>query len=199
MDEGRLERAIDAIDAANANDPETIVVRGERRPKEQAHAALMTEWVQALDPAAGEAQLLAARAHHLRRWSIPRHTFPDGRAGYLRWRTTLNRQHASEVGTILSDVGYDEATTRRVQQIIRKEGLKTDPAVQTHEDALCLVFLETQLRELVERLGEDKSVDVIQKTLRKMSARGTEAALGLPLDDRSVSLVERALNGMEKP
>ena len=87
----------------------------------------------------------------------------------------------------------------RVQQIIRKEGLKTDPAVQTHEDALCLVFLETQLRELVERLGEDKSVDVIQKTLRKMSARGTEAALGLPLDDRSVSLVERALNGMEKP
>ena len=60
-------------------------------------------------------------------------------------------------------------TIERVQRIIRKEGLKTDAAVQTHEDALCLVFLETQLVELVERLGDDKSVDVIAKTLRKMS------------------------------
>jgi len=34
----RLARAIAAIDAANADDPETIVVNGETRPKEQAHA-----------------------------------------------------------------------------------------------------------------------------------------------------------------
>ena len=40
---------------------ESREVRGERRPKELAHAVLMTEWVQALDPDADEAQLLAAR------------------------------------------------------------------------------------------------------------------------------------------
>ncbi len=185
-----------AIDAANADDPESIVVRGERRPKEQAHAVLMTEWVTTLDPDADEAQLLAARAHHLRRWSIPRSTFPDGRAGYLRWRTTLNRQHAAEVGAILAEVGYDDATIERVQHIIRKENLKTDPAVQTHEDALCLVFLETQLAELLDRLDDEKSVDVISKTLRKMSPQGIDVALGLPLDDRAGAAVGRAMGAL---
>jgi hypothetical protein len=199
MADERLGRAIAAIDAANADDPETIEVRGERRAKEQAHAELMTEWVQKLDPDADDAQLLAARAHHLRRWSIPRTSFPEGRAGYLRWRTTLSKQHAAEVGEILASAGYDDATTARVQQIIRKQGRENDPAVQTHEDALCLVFLETQLTELVDRLGDDKSVDVIAKTLQKMSQQGIEAALGLSLREHDLSLVERAMEPTEKP
>jgi hypothetical protein len=199
MEDDRLARAIAAIDAANADDPETIIVRGERRPKEQAHAALMTEWVQRLDPDATDAQLLAARAHHLRRWSIPRSSYPDGRAGYLRWRTSLNRQHAVEVGAILTEVGYDAATIEQVQRIIRKEALKTDAAVQAHEDALCLVFVETQLDDLVDRLGDDKAVDVVAKTLRKMSPRGIDAALALPLDARARAVVELAMAASEKP
>jgi hypothetical protein len=195
----RFEQAIAAIDAANADDPETIVVRGARRPKELAHAELMTERVLELDPDADEAQLLAARAHHLRRWSIPRSMFPEGRAGYLRWRTTLNRQHAADVGAILADAGYDSMTIDRVQRIIRKEGLKTDAAVQTHEDALCLVFLETQLFELLDRLGDDKSVDVITKTLHKMSQKGIDVALGLPLDEHARRVVVRAMGAVEQP
>ena len=113
----------------------------------------MTEWLARLDPDADDAQLLAARAHHLRRWTLPRSTYPEGRAGYLRWRTALKKQHAEEVAAILADVGYDAATIDRVQRIIRKEGLGTDPQVQTHEDALCLVFLETQLAEHGRRAG----------------------------------------------
>ena len=199
MTSERFELAIAAIDAANADDPETIVVRGETRPKEQAHADLMTEWVRTLDPEADEAQLLAARAHHLRRWSVSRSSFPDGRAGYLRWRTTLNRQHADDVGEILGRVGYGEAVVDRVQRIIRKEGLKSDTAVQTHEDALCLVFLETQAVELLNRLGDEKSVDVLSKTVRKMSPKGIDVALGLPLDERARAAVVRAISAMEKP
>ena len=78
-----------------------LVVDGVERPKEQAHAEMMTAWVLRLDPDADEAQLLAARAHHLRRWTLPRTDYPDGRAGYLRWRTALKAQHAEEVGEIL--------------------------------------------------------------------------------------------------
>ncbi|HEY4376173.1 MAG TPA: DUF4202 family protein, partial [Acidimicrobiales bacterium] len=86
-----------AIDQANADDPSTIVVDGVKRPKEQAHAELMSAWVQRLDPTADDAQLLAARAHHLRRWTSPRTDFPDGRAGYLKWRTALRKRHAHDV------------------------------------------------------------------------------------------------------
>lgn len=189
----RFEAAVAAIDAANAADPHSIQVRGEARPKELAHAALMTEWVQALDPAADEAQLLAARAHHLRRWSLPRSSYPEGRAGYLRWRTALRRQHSAEVAEILEGVGYEPEVVDRVQAIVEKRGLGSDAAMQVHEDALCLVFLETQLAGTVDRLGPAKVEDVVRKTAAKMSPAGLARVPDLPLRPQDRALIERAL------
>jgi hypothetical protein len=165
----RFDRAIAAIDAANADDPNTIVVRGEHRPKELAHAELASEWVVVLRPEASEALRLAARAHHLRRWTVPRGSYPAGRAGYLRWRRDLHEQHAREVGEILGREGYDDETIGRVQDLVRKRGLGKDAEVQTLEDALCLVFLETQFDELAARLDPEKLDGVVDKTLKKMS------------------------------
>jgi hypothetical protein len=193
METDRLARALDAIDAANAQDPHTILIDGVSRPKELAHAELMTRWVRTLDPDCTDEQLLAARAHHLRRWTIPRDSYPDGRAGYLRWRTALKRQHADDVGEILRGAGYDGDVVARVQAIVSKQGLGSDPAVQVHEDALCLVFLETQLDELADKLGDDKTIDVLQKTAKKMSPAGLQAALGLRFAPDAAALLERAL------
>jgi hypothetical protein len=189
----RLEQAIAAIDAANAGDPSTLEVRGRVRPKEQAHAELMTEWLLRLDPSADEAQQIAARAHHLRRWSLPRSSYPEGRAGYLRWRTALRKQHAAEVAELLEPLGYDKATVERVQSIIGKVGLGTDPAVQVHEDALCLVFVETQLAALVDDQGDEKMLDVIAKTAAKMSPEALALVAELPMRDHDRALVARAL------
>jgi hypothetical protein len=190
----RFEQAIAAIDAANADDPNVLEVRGRPLPKELAHAELMTEWVLRLDAHADEAQLLAARAHHLRRWTSPRSSYPEGRAGYLRWRKDLKAQHAAEVAVILEAAGYDAATVERVQRIIRKEGAADEPAVQVHEDALCLVFLETQLTSTADQLGDDHIVEVIRKTAAKMSPHALAQAADLPLTDRERALLERALS-----
>ena len=179
MTDDRLARAIAAIDKANADDPETLEVRGQLRPKEQAHAEMMTEWVRRLDPDATDAQLLAARAHHLRRWTIARDSYPEGRAGYLRWRTALKKQHADEVGAILEGVGYPLDVIERVQHIVRKDNLKSDPMVQ--------------LLDLARDQGDDKTVDIIRKTVVKMSERGIAAALALDLPPDATSLVGRAL------
>jgi hypothetical protein len=189
----RLAAALAAIDAANSDDPNVIVVDGVERPKEQAHAELMTDWVRRLDPECSEEQILAARAHHLRRWTVARSSYPDGRSGYLRWRTALKQQHADDVAAILRDVGYDDEAIERVQRIVRKQGLGRDPAVQVHEDALCLVFLETQFDELIERLGDDKTIDVLRKTAKKMSPAGLEAAQGLRYSPPAAALLGRAL------
>lgn len=196
-DGDRLARAFALIDTANADDPHTIEVRGRVRPKEQAHAELMVEWVRRLEPDADDAQLLAARAHHLRRWSIPRTDFPEGRAGYLRWRRTLNRQHADEVADLLAEAGYGQETVEVVQRTIRKEGLLRDPRVQLHEDALCLVFLETQLGPVADQLGPDKGPEVLVKTVAKMTQRGRRAATALDLPEAQAALVASALAQVE--
>jgi hypothetical protein len=189
----RYADAIAAIDRANADDPNTVVVDGVERPKELAHAEMMTAWVGRLDPDASDAQLLAARAHHLRRWVVPRSDYPEGRAGYLKWRTDAKRRHADAVAAILGQCGYDVETVERVQQIIRKERLKSDPAVQVHEDALCLVFLQTQLRDMARQLGDDKARDILTKTLAKMSDRGRAEAGALPLGADEQTMIINAL------
>jgi hypothetical protein len=194
---GRFTSALAAIDAANEGDPHTITIDGATRPKEQAHAELMTDWVGRLDPDADELQLLAARAHHLRRWATPRDEYPEGRAGYLRWRRVANRRQADEVGRIMQDCGYDARSVERVQQIIRKEHLRTDAKVQTHEDALCLVFLQTQLTDLVEQLGDAKAPDVLRKTLEKMSPRGRAEARALAVGDDARALIIAALQDVD--
>lgn len=191
-----LDAAFAAIDAANAGDPNSVVVRGERRPKEQAHAELAVEWVRRLVEAPSDALLLAARAHHVRRWEIPRATEPAGRAGYLRWKRGLQQHHAEVAGRVLAAAGVDAATVERVQSLVRKERLRTDPEVQALEDALCLVFVETQFGSLTDQLGEDHMVEVVAKTLRKMTPAGREAALGLPLDDEALRIVGRALEAV---
>ena len=135
-----------------------------------------------LRPDASEALLLAARAHHIRRWAVPRSTYPEGREGYLRWRSELHRHHAGTVAAILEGEGYDGETIARVQDIVHKRQLARDPEVQTLEDALCLVFLETQFHDLAARLDSAKMVEVMRKTFLKMSPAGQRAALELPLD-----------------
>ena len=190
----RFTEAIARIDAANADDPNTITVDGEVRPKEQAHAEMVSAWVRRLDPDATEVQLLAARAHHLRRWTVPRSEHPPGRSGYLRWRAARKKQHADDVAEILSDVGYETAEIERVGQIIRKQGLGSDPQVQTHEDALCLVFLATQLDETLAKLDDDDHrIDVLRKTAAKMSPEALEIAGGLGYSPASATLLGRAL------
>jgi hypothetical protein len=188
-----LDAAFAAIDAANAADPNTVSVRGEVRPKEQAHAELAVEWVRRLDPDASDALLLAARAHHVRRWERPRSLQPEGRAGYLRWRRDLERHHAAVASAILAELGVEATMIERVGSIIEKRRLKTDREVQVFEDALCLVFIETQFGELAAKLDEDLMVDVVAKTLEKMTESGRQAALGLPLDDEALRIVGRAL------
>jgi hypothetical protein len=192
-DPARLAAASDAIDEANAADPNEISIAGETGPKELLHGRRVAVWVHRLDLDADDAQLLAARAHHFRRWTHPRSEFPDGRAGYLRWRAAAKKAHAAEVGDLLRSVGYDDDTIDRVGAIIRKEALSTDPAVQVHEDALCLVFLESQFDDLSDQLGDDHMVEVLVKTLRKMSPAGIDAASSIMLSDRGARLLERAV------
>src|SRR5438105_3975400 len=141
----RFNAAIARFDAANAEDPATEIFQGAAYPKELLYAQRMTAWLDKLAPDASEALRLAVRCQHIQRWTIPRHTYPMDRTGYLRWRTTLAKFHADTAAAILRDVGYDDATIRRVQTLLRKESLKRDSEVQCLEDVSCLVILESYI------------------------------------------------------
>ena len=178
--DGRFAAAIAQVDAANGLDPNRETVAGSPRPKELIYAERMSAMLARFVPDASEALKLAARCQHIERWKTPRSDYPQTRAGYQQWRATLRDFHADRAGGILRDVGYDDATIARVRALIRKERMKSDPEAQALEDVVALVFLESYLEGFVATHGdyeEAKFVDILQKTARKMSARGRAAAL----------------------
>ena len=156
-------------------------------------AERLAVWVERLEPQASEALRLAGHCQHLRRWEVPRSEYEPGRIGYLKWRKALARFHADEAGKILQQLGYGEEVLSGVRRIQLKQGLLTDPDVQAMEDALCLSFLEHELAEFAQQHPDEKVIDIIAKTWRKMSARAHEWALRLPLGARELRLVEAAL------
>ena len=196
-DTDRFQRVIRSIDQANGEDPNSEVVDGVAWPKEQLYGMRMQEWVEELDPGASEALRIAARSQHIRRWEIPRSGYPMDRRGYLRWRTTLYAFHADRASEILRDQEYDAETIERVRALLQKRNLRADTDVQTLEDAAALVFLVHHLDDFLERddIAEEKAIDIIRKTWKKMTERGHEAASALALSDESTALLEKALAG----
>lgn len=189
----RFRKAVQAFDEANSKDPNTDTVNGNDYPKELLYALRMTEWLDKTDPDASEALRLAARCQHIERWVIPREEYPDNRPGYLKWRNDLKKYHAERAGTILEDVGYEKATIKRVQKLVMKKGIKTDPEAQMLEDVICLVFLVYYFDEFAEKHNDEKLVGILKKTWRKMSEEGRSLALDLDMPDETRKLVERAV------
>ncbi len=196
----RFERAIARLDAEHAQDPRTEEVPGEGPvPQELAYARRMTAWLERLAPDASEPLRLAVRAQHLCRWRIPRDRFPMDRVGYLSWRAELSRLHAELAGELLAEVGYPAETIARVQALVRKRHLRSDPEAQLLEDAACLVFIETGLAAFAEGRDETQLLGVLRKTWAKMGERGRAEALALPVPEPVRALVTRALAESDEP
>ncbi len=187
--------AIEAIDAANADDPTLVAVRGTDHPLAQIHGVLASEWVLHLHPDADETWLLAARAHHLRRWELPRSEYDPGKAGYLRWKRDQRQRHARDIAVLLAEHGFDVATIERVQALVRRDNLAVDAGSQAIEDAACLAFVETQLADVATKLDRGHLIDVLRKTARKMTPAGAAAIALIPLAPAEQQLLADALGG----
>ena len=189
----RFEEALRRFDDENSRDPNVVTADGVAQPYELLYAKWVAGWVLRLCPEPSETLLLAARCQHICRWMIPRKSYPMTRAGYLKWRTDLKQFHAQKSAGILRDVGYTEDVVARVGELNLKKNLANDPECQVLEDALCLVTLQHQLTDLIDKTEPDKMVGILQKTWRKMSPAARDEALALPYSERETALLQRAL------
>jgi hypothetical protein len=192
-DPERFGRAMELFDAANAQDPNLEQSAGQSIPRELLYAERLTAWILRLSPSASEALRLAGRSQHLCRWQIPRHSYPMTRPGYLQWRATLKKFHAEKSGQILTEVGYPEELVKRVQDLNLKRLFPNDPEACVLEDALCLVFLEFQLTETVNKLSEEQAINALRKSWAKMTPTAQEFARRLPYAPREQKLLEKAI------
>lgn len=178
----RLYCALDAIDRANRQDPNTEEVDGETLPREYAYSLHMTRWLFELDPDPSERMQIACRAQHIERWTRPRADYPEGRKAYYQWRQACGRFHGERAAEIMAACGYGPEECAKVATILTKRELRSDADTQLLEDVACMVFLERYFAEFYQQKADydrEKWLRIVSRTWAKMSPTGHEAALKL--------------------
>lgn len=195
-----LDRAIALVDAANSEDPNQVTLDGKDWPKELLYSQRMSDMLQRFRPDADAAQQLAIRAQHVQRWKSPRDAYPMDRIGYLQWRKDLYKIQAETAVGLLEQAGYGDDVTGRVREAVAKLRIKENPDTQLLEDVTDLTFLEHYLLEFAEKhpeYDEDKWLDILRKTWKKMSGDAQAFALSgsIKLPESLVPLIQKAVSG----
>lgn len=194
----KLARALARMDESNRQDPNREFADGREWPKELLYSRRMSDILQRYVPEADEAQQLAIHAQHIERWKKPRSDYPMDRNGYLQWRTHLYRFHAETAAELLQQEGFDDETIERVRQAVGKRAVKLNADTQLLEDVAAMTFIEHYMLDFVARhpdYTEEKWLDIIRKTWKKMSGRGQQFVLsgGIRLPESLVPLIHKAL------
>jgi len=193
-----LDKAMALIDAANSEDPNRVNVDGKEWPKELLYSHYMSDMLSRFMPEADAAQQLAIRAQHVQRWKSPRDSYPMDRIGYLQWRKDLYKTQAQTAVELLARAGYGEDVTGRVYQAVAKLKIRENPDTQLLEDIADLVFMEHYMIEFVGKhpdYDEDRWLDIIRKTWKKMSTKAQQFALSgnVRLPEPLVPLIKKAV------
>lgn len=186
-----LLRCEHAIDVSNEFDPGRTLFEGEAHPTAQIEGRRAAAWVRELVPGASDVLLLAARAHHLRRWEVSRDSYPRTREGYHAWRGGLYDFHAHELAKLMLAAGYTEGDTDHASRILHKRGIKSDAEVQAHEDAVSLAFVELRLVSFAPTVNDEQLMRALKRTLLKMSPGGRAALESLRLDDDTSAVLAK--------
>jgi len=188
----RFACAIEAFDAYHREDPNAEIKDGIPFPSELIYVQRLTGRLNQFAPDASEAVKLAARCQHIGRWEIPRTKYPQDKKGYLQWRNEEKMRHAHIAEEILRRCGYDKETIEKVKLLLLKKELHSNADTQLLEDVVCMVFLEFYLDDFSKKHTEEKVVDILRKTIKKMSAHGKKGVDALNLSANTRALVQRA-------
>lgn len=195
-DISRFRQTLVKFDAANAADPNQDIFEGVIYPRELLYSIRMTTMLKHFEPNASETLQLAARCQHICRWKIPRDSYPMDRTGYKCWRVALYKFHGEISGEIMREMGYDEKIITDVQALLRKENIKTNPESQLLEDVVCLVFIKHYIVDFIKKynhINEEKLLNIIRKTWKKMSPKGHATALSFNFASEVREVINKAL------
>lgn len=194
------EKALSLIDAANSEDPIKVTdENGKEWPKELLYSLRMSDMLERFAPDADDVCKLAIRSQHIQRWKSPRDNYPMDRIGYLKWRTDLYKFHAETAGELMAQAGYNQDDIDRAMKMVGKKNIKHNPDTQLLEDVTDLVFIEHYMIEFAGKhpeYSEEKWIEIIQKTWKKMSEAGQQFALSgkIKLPEPLVPIIQKAVN-----
>ncbi|MDD7987076.1 DUF4202 domain-containing protein [Lentisphaera marina] len=188
-----FQKAVSLIIAKNQLDPDKKIIDGKEVGANFLYSQYMGEWQEKLYPHVDDSIKLAARAQHICRWELKRNDFPDGKAGYFKWRTSLAKLHAEILSEIMKECAFLDEDIARAAEACQKKNFKNNQDSQCVEDCACMVFLNYYFDDFIAKHSDEKLIGIVGKTWGKMSEKAHEAALKLDLSEKALSIVKAAL------
>lgn len=194
----KFDKALSLYNEANSQDPNIEDDNGQEVPKELLYSQRMLDMINRYLPDADDVSKLSVAAQHIERWKSPRSDYPMNRKGYHLWRSNLYKFHADTAAKLLKEAGYDEKFINRVKLAIGKKNLKNNADTQILEDVAALTFLEHYMMTMYinfPQYDEEKWIDIILRTWKKMSPAAQEFALSgnVKLAEDLVPTIQKAL------
>ena len=199
MTQEAFDKAVVLMDAANSEDPNIeLDEAGKEWPKELLYSHRMADMIERYKPDGDVVNQLSVRGQHIQRWKSPRDNYPMDRKGYHKWRTDLYTFHANTTADLMAKAGFEEMSLDRVKLAIGKKGIKNNADTQLLEDVASLVFIEHYMLAFAEKhpeYDEEKWIDIIRKTWRKMSDGAHKFSLSgsLKLPEPLIPLIQKSV------
>ncbi len=77
--------------------------------------------------------------------------------------------------------------------LVQKRQIKRNPETQTLEDVICVVFLKYYFTDFEAKHNEEKIIDIVQKTWKKMSEKGQRSALTIDFPENILTILKKSL------
>lgn len=90
-------------------------------------------------------------------------------------------------------LGYGRTDVEKVKFLVQKRQLKRNPETQTLEDVICVVFLKYYFIEFAAKHSEEKIIDIVQKTWKKMSENGQKTTSTIDFSENILTILKKFL------
>lgn len=184
MTQKEFDKAVAAICALHHEDRQFETHQGKQVPAEWVYALRMQAALNDYVPGASFALQLAAQCHHLKRWEVARTQFAMNKSGYFMWRQTVLAHQIKLATQALLEAGVEQTECDGVCHILQSKHRNILHEAQLLEDVACAVFVRDYLEPFAAKHPEEKVVDIIRKTLQKVSDPGKAYIGGLTLSHK---------------
>ncbi len=186
--EEQYRTATEKIDAAHSSDEMMELEDGNLFPVELLYSKRMLSVLELVSPDSSFEIKIAAQCQHLKRWSVSRSLYPYDRRGYHQWRQVVMDFQLQETKKILLAANIGESDIHHILFILKEHGNKLNPESQVIMDTACLVFVKWYMEPFAGKHQNEKVIDILRKTMRKMSSKGVNliSKLELPVSAKNI-------------
>lgn len=185
----QYEKVKEALMKLHEEDPKKI----DNQAEESLYAIRMLDQLRKYYPQANQLLEISALAHHLKRWEIARSLYPMDKQGYFQWRRHVAKHQLAQLTEVLEKESIAKDEQEAILSYLKKENIKKFEEAQIIEDVACMVFVHFYLESFAAPHDEQKVVDIVRKTMLKMSQRAIGETAQLPLSENVKRYVGQAV------